>query len=78
MFQQKSRRETKTPSNDYIWTYLSGKHKQCDEEDKERDGAHCLQIFKKSWSWMPKTAAGMVRDQGNNMSRKDTRKDGEW
>lgn len=22
------------------WTHLSGKHKQSDEEDKERDGAH--------------------------------------
>lgn len=47
---QQSSRQTKTPSNDSIWTYLSGKHKQSDEEDKERDGAHCLQIFKKSRS----------------------------
>lgn len=47
---QQSSRQTRTPSNDYIWTYLSGKHKQSDEEDKERDGAHCLQIFKKSRS----------------------------
>lgn len=32
-------------------TYLSGKHKQSDEEYKERDGAHGLQVFENSWSW---------------------------
>lgn len=31
-------------------TYLSGKHKQSDEEYKERDGAHGLQVFENSWS----------------------------
>lgn len=31
---EQSGRQTKTSSYDYIWTYLSGKHKQCDEEDK--------------------------------------------
>lgn len=31
---EQSSRQTKTSLCDYIWTYLSGKHKQCDEEDK--------------------------------------------
>lgn len=34
-----------------VWTYLSGEHKQSDEEDKEGDRAHRLQIFENSWSW---------------------------
>lgn len=29
-------------------TYLSCKHKQSDEEDEERDGAHGLQVFQNS------------------------------
>lgn len=33
-----------------VWTYLSGEHKQSDEEDKEGDRAHGLQIFENSWS----------------------------
>lgn len=33
-----------------VWTYLSGKHKQSDEEDKEGDRAHSLQVFENSWS----------------------------
>jgi len=33
-----------------VKTYLSGKHKQCDEEDKEGDRAHSLQVFENSWS----------------------------
>lgn len=36
-----------------VWTYLSGKHKQSDEEDKEGDRAHSLQVFENSWSWRP-------------------------
>lgn len=34
-----------------VWTYLSGEHEQCDEEDEEGDGAHRLQVFEDSWSW---------------------------
>lgn len=33
------------------WTYLSGEHKQSDEEDKEGDRAHSLQVFENPWSW---------------------------
>lgn len=33
-----------------VRTYLSGKHKQSDEENKEGDRAHSLQVFEHSWS----------------------------
>lgn len=33
-----------------VWTYLSGKYKQSDEEDKEGDRAHSLKVFENSWS----------------------------
>lgn len=39
-------------------TYLSGKHKQSDEEYKERDGAHGLQVFENSWSWRAEKTVG--------------------
>lgn len=29
--------------------YLSGKHKQSDEKDKERDRAHGFQVLENSW-----------------------------
>lgn len=47
-----------------VWTYLSGKHKQSDEEDKEGDRAHSLQVFENSWSWR-------VEKKGNLCVEKD-------
>lgn len=41
-----------------VRTYLSGKHKQSDEEYKERDGAHGLQVFENSWSWRAEKTVG--------------------
>lgn len=38
-------RATHTEKTITVQTYLSCKHKQSDEEDEERDGAHGLQVF---------------------------------
>lgn len=43
-------RATHTEKTITVLTYLSCKHKQSDEEDEERDGAHGLQVFKNSRS----------------------------
>lgn len=63
---KKRRRRIKVP------TYLSCEHKQSDEEDEERDGAHGLQVFQNSRPqrsesdgdmWGKEAGEGMEKDR---------------